>query len=205
MKGYIKEPENTDKYWKGLIILLAIFSAISLCQYLPIWEDKPETPVQPAEVKREKAINTDSLKSQIEAQYREKLQAQIKADSARYSKWKANYKPKAQKADNAVIQYQKQPTLENCDSAVTKLVTQVSELETGLAISDSITNRQRNVIASQAGTIVRKDSVIADLNTGWQQANVDNAKLTRKVKNRNKVIKIGAAILAVLAGVIAVR
>jgi hypothetical protein len=153
---------------------------------------------------RLRVLNTDSIASFYEMKYRDSLQAQIKALDKRYTAFKANYKPHREKAATAVIQYRNAPTLARCDSAISLLEIQVSSLETGISLSDTLINRQQVLISSYAGTVTRKDSVIRELSEGWKGSTEREAALNKQLKARNRWLKIGAGVLAVLA-VLAVK
>jgi hypothetical protein len=153
---------------------------------------------------RLRVLNTDSIASFYETKYRDSLQAQIKALDKRYAAFKANYKPVKEKAATAVIQYRNAPTFARCDSAISLLELQVSSLETGISLSDTLINRQKAIISSYDGTVQRKDSVIRELNEGWKASSEREAVLKKQLKNRNRWLKIGAGVLAVLA-VLAVK
>jgi hypothetical protein len=153
---------------------------------------------------RLRVLNSDSIASFYETKYRDSLHAQIKAVNERYANWKANYKPHREKAATAVIQYRNAPTLARCDSAISLLELQVSSLEAGISLSDTLITRQKAIISSYAGTVQRKDSVIRELNEGWKASTEREAVLKKQLKNRNRWLKIGAGVLAVLA-VLAVK
>jgi hypothetical protein len=153
---------------------------------------------------RLRVLNSDSIASFYETKYRDSLQAQIKAVNERYANWKANYKPHKEKAATAVIQYRNAPTFARCDSAISLLEIQVSSLETGISLSDTLINRQQVLISSYAGTVQRKDSVIRELSEGWKASSEREEVLKKQLKARNRWLKIGAGVLTVLA-VLAVK
>ncbi len=190
------------------VLLASAFIFAVICVFLSIRSCNNQghnEPLPPAEAIRITEHEADSIKSITESQYRDSLQAILNASNERYYKLLAKLPKSKDKATTSVKQYKNTPTLANCDSAIADLQYHVSELETGLSISDSVMKGQARVIGSFAGTVARKDSVFGAMNAGWQQANLDNAELTRKVKNRNKAIRIGAGVIALLIGLVAVK
>lgn len=194
---------STPKTFRAVCYLM-IFAGSALFM-LGIRGCEPTTtePTPQPEQQRQRITNTDSLRSVIESQYRDSLQAQIKASNERYAKLLAKLPASKRKASSSVKTYQNTPTIANCDTAIADMQHHVAEVETGLAIADSVMKAQASVIGSFGRSVARKDSVITELSAGWETANLENAKLQKKLKRRNRLIAIGAGALAIFAGGVA--
>ena len=187
-----------------LLPILGLFALVALAFFG--WhscerDDKDtNVPNMPAEVKRVKILNTDSLKSAIERQYQDSLKAQIKASDERDRSQRQLIAELKRKAATSVDSYYQNPTPAKCDTAIADLQAHTTELERNIAILDTGIRQRDELIWSQQGTILRKDSTIRELGNGWQEANVNAAKWERKAKRRGKVIGFGAAIIAAVIG-----
>jgi hypothetical protein len=198
---------NTDKYWKWLIVALVVFNLISLCQYLPNIQDGHDsdtTRIKPEQT-RQHIQNTDSLHAEIFAQVAKEHQKQIEAlySTLATAEWKR--KQAEQKARESALQYAKTNTLPDCDKALKDCQYENETKGFSLAVQERMIAEQDSFISVQAFEINRINAVKDSLNTGWAAANKEVALYKGKVQRRNKLLKISGGVIAVLAGVIAIK
>lgn len=137
------------------------------------------TPSQPEQVLNRELL-TDSIESAVEEKYRARETKVIQAYSDSLAQIKAKLPKSKDKATKSVIQYQNAPNLANCDTAIADLQNHVAQVESGLAFADSVMKRQSNVIGSQKGTILRKDSTIAAVSDVARGLVSENAGLQKQ-------------------------
>lgn len=196
---------NTDKYCKALIIGLVIYNLIALLGKCNRPEPIGKTEQLPAEPIRQRVVQLDTTER---AKFRklaaerltriEALQRTIIAETGKR-------KQAEQKARESANTYAKTPTLLNCDKALQDCQEENETKAYSLAVQERMLSEYDSLNTLQVSEIARQSAVIDTLSNGWQAANAENAKLAKKVTRKNKLLKIGGGIIAVLAGVVAIR
>lgn len=167
---------------------------------------KPEPTPTPAP--EQQRLTKEQEKRIREAAYFERdnyYQPILKAQDREIARLTFKDKQATEKARNSAATFVKTPTLDNCKEA---LVDCQDEVATKSAVIISQAQRIDSAKAQRVNDsteILASHKAAEDFNKGWQQANLDNAEKDRKIKNKNKLLKILGAAVAVLVGVVAVK
>ena len=113
-------------------------------------------------------VNTEKLKKQQDS-----LIKRNKALELALSKKEIEYIPIRIKAEEAVIKYEKQPIIENCEPAIVLLKTQNVLADSIIVNLKQIGVNKDSLTASKNRLIAVKDKTISDLNTAFLDLNED--------------------------------
>lgn len=191
-----------------LLIILGLLIIGWCSQFLPSCEREQGGIVKrdtPAEKQMDRVVSTDTTER---AKYRKlaaKRLTQIEALQRTIIAETGKRKQAEQKARESANTYAKTPTLLNCHKALTDCQEENATKAYSLMVQERMLTEYDSLQKIQVSEITRQVSVIDTLSNGWQAANAENAKLVKKVQRKNKLLKIGGGIIAVLAGVVAIR
>lgn len=205
---------NSDKYWKLLIIGLVVISLISLCQYLPSCEPTTRTigvvPAETIRTEKRQILNADSLNSATQAKIRFAIDSTVKATESRQIREKIVYR--YIKIQDEQLEADFHAGTGSADSVIISKNKRIQAGETLLARCDSLRGLDSLKIGSYEAELEGKNIAIGLLSgtidkavKGLEEQDKQLQQEKTKVKNRNTLLKIGGGIIAVLAGIVAIK
>lgn len=118
-------------------------------------------------------VNYDLVKSEVAKKYRDSILSLNKALQIALSRKEIEYIPIRIKADSAVKEYVKQPTLARCDDAILLLRVQNTKADSIIGDLKQIGANKDTVIASFGRTVAQKDNTISEFNAAFMDLQED--------------------------------
>jgi hypothetical protein len=145
--------------------------------------------------KQNEQIKTDTLK----------YLAQRKEDSLLVRYWRNKYFKETAKGTEIEIQYRDKPTLALCDTLLKNKDKRIDALYGNIKAYQQDSLNKETIIKKYSGFVLDKDAKIDSLNALAGECESKLQKQQKKVTNRNKLLKAAGLVVAVLAGVIAIK
>lgn len=183
-----------------LVAAMLVFLGIRI-----INRERAEVEPIPAEAERKAEIRIDSTGREKYRKAALYWEARYKADSALKTAARSKDKQAAEKAHQSANTYAKMPTLPNCDKALADCQEENETKAYSIAVQERMLAEADSLDRVRVAEIDRQKAQIDTCFAKWGKANEEIARLEKKVKRKNKLLKVGAGIIAALAVLVAVK